>query len=158
MVRPLGDSLMTLRNVTQDDLPIFFEHQQDAEAIRIASFPPREWDVFMAHWQTNVLGDPIVRKKTILVGSSVAGNIVSWEQGGERLVGYWVGKEYWGRGVATAALSEFLEHETTRPLYAYVAVQNLGSIRVLEKCGFQRAGDAITGPDGVTEILFRFEG
>jgi RimJ/RimL family protein N-acetyltransferase len=141
---------MMLRDVIQDDLPIFFEHQQDPEANRMAAFPAREWDAFMAHWRANVLGDASNRKKTIVVDGSVAGNIVSWEQAGKRLVGYWIGRAYWGRGVATAALAEFLGHETTRPLYAYVAAHNAGSIRVLEKCGFRRVG-------GVEDDLFRLD-
>ena len=110
----------------------------------------------MAHWRTKVLGHASAGKKTIVVDGRVAGNVVSWEQGGKRLVGYWVGKEYWGRGVATAALSGFIEHETTRPLYAYVATHNLGSIRVLEKCGFRRESTGVA-EDGVSELLMRLD-
>jgi RimJ/RimL family protein N-acetyltransferase len=66
--------------------------------------------------------------------------VVSWTQDGVREVGYWIGKAYWGKGIATAALAEFLAVEPTRPLYAHVARHNLGSVRVLEKCGFARVG------------------
>ena len=31
-----------------------------------------------------------------------------WEQDGRRLIGYWVGMEFWGRGLATRALAEFV--------------------------------------------------
>lgn len=148
---------MALRDVKQDDLPIFFDHQQDPDANRMAAFPAREWDAFMAHWRVNVLGDVSARKKAIVVDGNVAGNLVSWDQGGLRLVGYWVGRDYWGRGVATAALWEFLEHETTRPLHAYVAAHNFGSIRVLEKCGFRHMGDSTRGSGGVEEYLFRLD-
>jgi RimJ/RimL family protein N-acetyltransferase len=141
---------MMLRDVMPDDLPIFFEHQRDPAANRMADFPAREWDAFLAHWRTKVLGDASARKKTIVVDGQVAGNVVSWEQAGKRLVGYWIGQEYWGRGVATAALAEFLQHETTRPLHAYVAAHNVGSIRVLEKCGFHRV-------DSGEEDLFRLD-
>src|SRR4029077_2832758 len=41
---------VTLREVTQEDLPIFFEHQLDAEATRMAAFPSRDHEAFMAHW------------------------------------------------------------------------------------------------------------
>jgi RimJ/RimL family protein N-acetyltransferase len=142
---------MMLRDVTPDDLPIFFEHQRDPDANRMADFPAREWDAFMTHWRTNVLGNASGRKQTIVVDGQVAGNVVSWDQAGKRLVGYWIGRAYWGQGVATAALTEFLRHETTRPLYAYVAAHNAGSIRVLEKCGFRRV-------DGGEEDLFRLDG
>jgi len=48
----LGQNRMTvaLREVTKEDLPIFFEHQLDAEATRMAAFPSRDRDAFMAHW------------------------------------------------------------------------------------------------------------
>ena len=42
------------------------------------------------------------------------------------LVGYWIGRRDWGRGIATRALALFLERVTTRPLYAFVAVNNVG--------------------------------
>ena len=71
----------------------------------------------------------------------VAGNVVSWDQDGKRLVGYWIGKEFWGKGLATRALSELLDELTMRPLHAYVAKTNIGSIRVLEKCGFVRSDE-----------------
>ena len=58
------------------------------------------------------------------------------EQDGEREVGYWVGKEYWGKGIATQALAEFLNQVKTHPLVAHVAKHNVASRRVLEKCGF----------------------
>ncbi|PYQ34013.1 MAG: hypothetical protein DMF55_10480, partial [Acidobacteria bacterium] len=82
-----------------------------------------------------------VAKKTILFDGRVAGNIVSFQQLGRPLVGYWIGKEYWGRGIATRALSEFLNHVTARPLHARVAKHNRASIRVLEKCGFRICGE-----------------
>jgi RimJ/RimL family protein N-acetyltransferase len=71
----------------------------------------------------------------------VAGNIGSWEQDGRVLLGYWLGSAYWGRGIATAALRSYLdEHEPRRPINAQVVATNLGSIRVLEKCGFELVG------------------
>lgn len=124
-----------LRDVTENDLPIFYEQQLDPEATQMADFPPRTREVFMAHW-TRILGDPSVQLKTILFNGEVAGNIVCFEQLGEREVGYWLGKEFWGKGIATRALQEFLEIIKTRPLYAHVAKHNIGSRRVLEKCGF----------------------
>jgi RimJ/RimL family protein N-acetyltransferase len=129
-----------LRDVMETDLPIFFEHQQDLDANLMAAFPARDRDAFMVHWD-RILGDETVAIKTILFDGHVAGNIVSWEQSGHREVGYWLGREYWGKGIATAALSEFLGHVKMRPLCAYVAKHNKASIRVLEKCGFTITGE-----------------
>ena len=148
-----------LRNVVEGDLRTFFEHQQDPEATSMAAFPAREWDAFMSHWRGKVLGDRANETRTILVDDQVAGYVASWQQDGRRLVGYWIGREYWGRGVARSALDEFLRtHEHHRPIHACVALSNARSIRVLEKCGFQRAGAPTAGPDGVAEVLFQFDG
>lgn len=87
------------------------------------------------------MGNQTVIANTILFDGRVAGNIVSWQGSGQREVGYWLGKEYWGKGIATQALSEFLTHVTARPLYAHVAAHNIASIRVLEKCGFTISGE-----------------
>jgi RimJ/RimL family protein N-acetyltransferase len=129
-----------LRAVVESDLPIFYEQQLDPEAIQMAGFPSRGKDSFMTHW-ARIVADESIQIKTILFDGEVAGNIVCFEQLGEREVGYWLGKEYWGKGIATRALEEFLQEIETRPLYAHVAKQNIGSRRVLEKCGFTMAGE-----------------
>jgi RimJ/RimL family protein N-acetyltransferase len=150
---------LMLRDVLEEDLSIFFEHQRDADARRMAASPVREWDAFVAHWRTKVLAEPSAKARTVEFNGQVAGYVGSWEDDGKYLIGYWIGKEYWGRGVATAAVAEFLSaHETRRPLHAYVTLANLGSIRVLEKSGFQALGPPAAGADGVEEILFRLDG
>ena len=145
-----------LRNTTEEDLSIFFEHQLDPEATQMAAFPARGRDAFMAHW-AKVLADDTVAKQTILFEGQVVGNIGSWEQDGERAVGYWIGKQYWGKGIATRALSAFLGQITERPLYAHVAKHNAGSRRVLEKCGFtivdEHTVPSVIGDDGIEEFL-----
>ena len=129
-----------LRDASETDLPIFFEHQLDPEATRMAAFPARDQDVFMARWAM-ILRDKTITKKTILYEGQVAGNVVSFKQAGKPMVGYWLGKNYWGKGIATRALLAFLGHVKTRPLYAHVAKHNIASLRVLEKCGFTICGE-----------------
>src|SRR5213595_2094300 len=121
---------VSLREVTKEDLPPFFEHQLDAEATRMAAFPSRDRDAFMAHWAR------IMSKET---NETVAGNVVYWEAGGEPNIAYWLGKTHWGKGIATAALAQFLTKIEARPVFAHVAKHNFASIRVLQKCGFQLA-------------------
>ncbi|MGA7730478.1 MAG: GNAT family N-acetyltransferase [Chloroflexia bacterium] len=127
-----------LRDVAQDDLPIFFEHQQDPGARHMVAFTsrdPNDREAFMAHW-ARILADDGITKRTILLDGQVAGNILSFVWDGKPEVGYWIGREYWGKGLATRALTHFLKIVTSRPLYAQAAKDNTGSIRVLEKCGF----------------------
>jgi RimJ/RimL family protein N-acetyltransferase len=133
-----GPTDIELRDVIEADLPIFFEHQREPEANEMAEFPARERDAFMAHWHKNLRNETAIHK-TVVVDGRVAGNVVSWEQDGHREVGYWIGKEFWGRGVATTALRRFVDLVVTRPLYGHAAKHNAASIRVLEKCGFTPA-------------------
>ncbi len=153
--------VVELRDVTEDDVPIFYEHQLDPDAVRMAAFPARSREAHLAHW-VRILANETGDKQTILVDGQVAGNIVSFDQDGERDVGYWIGKAYWGKGIATKALAAFLDHETARPLYAHVATFNVASIHVLEKCGFVMCGEAkgFPGPDGedVDEVILRLAG
>jgi RimJ/RimL family protein N-acetyltransferase len=138
-----------LRNVTESDLPILFEQQLDPEATAMAAFPSRDHDAFMAHWK-KIMAYANNLIKTILYVGQVAGYILSWEMEGEREVGYWLGKEYWGKGIATQAVAEYISIVKTRPLMAHVARHNIGSRRVLEKCGFKVIGeDKYTNPAGV---------
>ena len=142
-----------LRDVRDDDLETFFLHQQDPVAAQMAAMPSRDRDVFLAHW-ARIRADPSNVLRTVLADGVVAGNIVSWEQDGQRLLGYWIGREHWGRGIATAALGLLVGQLPDRPLHAHVAVANTGSVRVLRKCGFQPAGAPVPGDDGIEEMLY----
>ncbi len=130
---------ITLRDVSTLDLPILYEQQLDPAATAMAAFPSRDHEAFMNHW-ASIMADETCLLKTILYDDQIAGNIVSWGYPEEREVGYWLGKEFWGKGIATAALAEFLKVETTRPLLAHVVRHNVASQRVLMKCGFKIVG------------------
>lgn len=135
-----------LRDIVNDDLPIFFEQQLDKEANYMAAFTakdPTDREAFTAHWK-KILANKTVILKTIIFDGQVAGSVSSYEEEGKPEVTYWLGKEYWSKGIATWALKEFLAYyNKTRPIYARVAKDNLGSRRVLEKCGFKIIGEDI---------------
>jgi RimJ/RimL family protein N-acetyltransferase len=135
--------VVQLRDVIEADIPIFFEQQRDPEAIRMVAFTrPGHPDpaAFAAKW-AKILADDGTTKKTVLLDDQVAGNVLCFDYSGKPSVGYWIGKPFWGRGVATRALAEFLRIVTTRPLFAGVAKDNVASLRVLEKCGFTICGE-----------------
>ena len=136
-------SNIMLRNVIEDDLPIFFKQQQNHEANHMAAFTskdPSDWDGFTTHWN-KILTDREIIKQTIIVEKNVVGHISCFEQFGEPEVSYWIGTEYQGKGIATKALREFLKHITIRPLYARASKDNTVSLKVLEKCGFMITGE-----------------
>ena len=98
-----------LRLVEDKDLPIFFEQQRDPEAVRMAAFThkdPADRNAFNAHW-TRIRGDPRITTRTILAGGRVVGNIAAFVDDvfGRQEVTYWIGKEFWGQGIATRARS-----------------------------------------------------
>jgi len=149
-----------IRDVIESDLEIFYVHQSDPEATAMAAFPARDRQAHFAHW-AKIMADPSNMVKSILADGKVAGNLGSWNDSGKQLVGYWLGREFWGRGIATAALQLFLEEVQTRPLYAHVARHNRASRRVLEKSGFRVVGvDGVlpeNAPDPVAEYIFRLD-
>jgi len=131
---------VTLRDISESDIPIFYEQQLDPDAVAMAAFPSRDWVAYRKHW-TKVLANESNIKQTIIFDGEVAGNIGVFGPPNEREVGYWIGKQYWGKGVATQALKAMLTHVPERPLFAHVVKHNVASIRVLEKCGFQIVGE-----------------
>ncbi len=147
---------VTLRVVTEADFPILFEYQRDPEANRMAAFPARDWEAFTTRWLDTLANDAL-GKRAILVDGELAGTVVSFDQEGQREVGYWLGRNYWGSGIATAALSAYLNEEPIRPLHAFVAEHNAASMRVVEKCGFLPDPGSDTNDDGVPMRAFRLD-
>jgi RimJ/RimL family protein N-acetyltransferase len=135
---------LELREITDDDLPIFFAQQLDPEANAMAAFgakDPSDPAPFHRHWK-RIRGDAEIILRTVVVDDAVAGYVASFHRSAGREVSYWLGRDFWGRGLATRALAAFVAALPMRPLHARVAQDNLASRRVLEKCGF-----VVTGSD-----------
>src|SRR5512141_3038959 len=125
-----------LRPVLETDLKILFEQQLEPEAVAMSAYPSKDKGEFMRHWE-GILKNKAIVARTIIYKEKIAGHIICWKEGKyEQQVGYWVGKQFWGRGIATSALQEFLVEVKVRPLYAHVANHNLASQKVLQKNGF----------------------
>ncbi len=131
---------LTLREVIESDLAVLYEYECEPEAIQMAAFTsedPTNHDAFTAHWKM-ILAAPTIIARSIVQGDAILGSIMSYEESGCPEVTYWIGRKHWGRGVATEALTLFLQSvDTRRPMRARAAKDNIASIRVLEKCGFQ---------------------
>jgi len=133
---------LRLREIEENDLEAFFEHEQDPISIEMAAFTaddPSDREAFLDRW-TRIFADGNIVGRTILVDDAVVGSILVHNWFGDPEVTYWIDRDHWGKGVATSALAEFLEIVEIRPLYARVAFDNHGSRRVLEKCGFVVTG------------------
>ena len=133
---------LKLRRTEQADLETLFQFQLDKEAIYLAAFTPKDPTDKEAYLQkyTTHLNDPTIHMQTILVDEKIVGSIAKFEMRGDTEITYWIDKKFWGKGIATMALKNFLLLETARPIFGRVAFDNFGSQKVLEKCGFQKIG------------------
>jgi RimJ/RimL family protein N-acetyltransferase len=61
-------------------------------------------------------------------------------------LGYWLGQPFWGQGYMSEAARGFIVHffaaKTDDVLYSGAFAENAASLRIQEKLGFQRDGDA----------------
>jgi RimJ/RimL family protein N-acetyltransferase len=142
---------VTIRETLESDWPILFENQRDPASSQMAGVPAREWDAYSA-LQRKIAADETGLHWTILYDGQIAGDLMSFLHDGRREIGYRVAQEYWGKGIATRALALFLDVERRRPLYGYVLSSNVGSQRVLEKCGFTIIGEE--NEDGDHGVIF----
>ncbi|MBL9090875.1 MAG: GNAT family N-acetyltransferase [Planctomycetaceae bacterium] len=132
---PQTISLVRLRDIVPDDLPTLYEFNLDPEGNRLAATNPRNTAAFASHWE-KVLADSDVVAKAINVEERLVGFINCFRRGDSHFVGYWLGREFWGQGIASRALELLLSEVAIRPLHAQVATGNQASLRVLQKCGF----------------------
>src|ERR671911_2868513 len=101
---------LTLREVRDVDLPLLFEQWADPVAVHMAAFTAPDHmdrDAFERRW-SRLRADETVLARVIVADDEVAGTIGSWGEPGEREVTYWIGRSYWGKGIATDALNAFL--------------------------------------------------
>ncbi len=126
-----------LRPVTECDLPTLFSHQADPVVREMGVVPYRDHDAFLAKWK-EVLADDSVVNRSIWAGDKLVGNIACFVRDGVREVGYIIGREFWGKGIGSAAIAEFLPLLAAfpRPITARVVRHNYASLRVLQKNGF----------------------
>ena len=152
-----------LREIRDEDLAVLFEQWADPVAAQMAAFTAPDHmdrDAFERRW-SRLRADETLINRAIVVDGEVVGTIGSWGDPDGREVTYWIGRPYWGKGIATAALAAFLAVDRSRPLQARVAADNVASRRVLEKCGFRviasERGFAEARSAEIEEFVLRLE-
>ena len=156
-------NMITLSPTTINDLAFLYEFQLDEEARHRAAFTPTDVPDKTAYINkhSKFLSDPSINNQTILVDAIIAGSIAKFMLFGDAEITYWIDRQFWGRGVAGKALDQFLKIENTRPLFGRVAFDNIGSQKVLEKCGFKKTGTdkgfAHARQEEVEEFIFRLD-
>jgi RimJ/RimL family protein N-acetyltransferase len=132
---------VSLREVAEQDLSDFFVHQlEPAHVARLGES----------------LSTANVKVRTISADDKIVGYVAHFWRNDQPEVSYWIGSEHWNKGFATRALRRFLAEVEVRPLYARAAKNNIGSVRVLEKCGFSVVGEGQFVAEGheVGEFIF----
>ncbi len=138
----INDTKIKLQQTEVDDLEFFFNFQLDKESNHLAAFTskdPTDRSAYLNKY-TKLLNDPAVNMRTIIVNNVIVGSISKFEIEGEAEITYWIDRNFWSKGIATTALKNFLTVENARPIFGRVAFDNLGSQKVLEKCGFVQIG------------------
>lgn len=138
---------IALRPVDRADLDILFEQMRDPESVRMAAFTsqnPDDRQQFDAH-MARLMASPEITMRAITDSNDrLVGSISSFVLDGHLEVTYWIDRARWGRGIASRALALFLDVVPARPLLARAASDNVASLRVLEKAGFQAVGAEVS--------------
>jgi ribosomal-protein-alanine N-acetyltransferase len=152
---------VSLRALREDDLPMMFEIQLDDTAQQLAAFTDktaRDRDAYLQKFR-RILADDAIVTRVVEVDGEAVGSVAAFPIEGDTEVTYWIRRDRWGRGVATAALAALLDEVTVRPVYGRIAEDNVGSALVLERNGFIRVGSekafAEARQTTITELVFR---
>lgn len=142
--------VVTLRPVESEDLDEIFQQSRDPVAVRMAAFTPENPDdrsAFDAH-MAKIMYAPGITLRAITQDGRLVGTISSFPSDGTTELTYWIARAYWGQGIASRALSLFLDLVAVRPLKARVASDNVRSLRVLQKAGFETIGTEVSYASG----------
>ena len=140
-----------LRPVLADDAALFFEHHLEVRPLPAGASLADRKAVFCDRWM-QMLADETVLARTIVSKGDVAGYVVCSRQHEQPTISSWLGRKFWGHGIATQALQDFIDLVEERPVYARVAYDNLAALQVLRKTGF-----AIIGHDSFFSEAHGFE-
>jgi len=135
-----------LKKTTKSDLSILFEFQTHPKGIEMAAFTaedPNDKAAYLKKWSAIVM-NPEIKMNTIFLDTVIVGSVVHFEMMNETNVSYWIDSKYWAKGIATKALQLFINEVPKRPLIGCVAFDNIGSQKVLEKCGFVKVASEIS--------------
>jgi RimJ/RimL family protein N-acetyltransferase len=134
--------VIALRPVADADLGPLFEQMRDPESVWMAAFTvddPDDRPAFDVHMAA-VRSSPGITHRAVTCDDQLVGSIAAFVLDGRTEVTYWIDRAAWGRGIASGALELLLDLVPVRPLYARAASDNAGSLRVLQKSGFEVIG------------------
>jgi RimJ/RimL family protein N-acetyltransferase len=137
-----------IRNFKMSDKASIAKHANNRKIWRNVrnAFPHPYTETNAEQWISSILEEKVKTKFAIVVDGKAVGGIGVekkddiYSQTME--FGYWIGEEYWNKGIITEAIQviadyAFDEFDIMR-LEAHVYHWNIGSMRALEKAGFEK--------------------
>jgi len=141
-------SRLTLRPLCEDDIPSLFAIQSNGDAMRFTYTAPSLEECarrLRAYEETRTRHGyapwVVVDRNISLVIGWGGLNVDPFDPGWGIEVSYFFHPNYWGRGFATELVLASLRHAfevlSVPQVNAFAMPDNVGSLRVLEKCGFE---------------------
>lgn len=136
--------MIKLRELQIDDREWLVRYLNNEWVVRyLSSRIPQPYTFNDANWWVEIGSKQSALVKAITLDEVFCGVVGIYLQEAEYSdaeLGYWVAEDYWNRGIATRAVTEFtsLVFSTTRiqRIYNPVSAPNLASIKVMEKTGY----------------------
>jgi [ribosomal protein S5]-alanine N-acetyltransferase len=155
--------IIKLKSTKFADLDILFRFQLYKEVKNLAAvrtkYQPNKTAYITKY--TKLLNDPSINNQTIFINNIIVGSIAKFERDNDAEVTYLIDKNFWGQGIATIALKQFLTIEIARPIFGRTAFDNFASQRVLEKCDFKKIGKntyfANERQSEIEELIYKFD-
>jgi len=142
---------LVLKPPTAEDKQAIVECIGDFEVARWLSNVPHPYTLSDAEEWIDIVAETASDevagfKLSIFMDDTLIGGVgLNHREGNVYELGYWLGKAFWGRGIATEAAAGLLQHaKETLPDAEFVAhcmKGNPASSRVLEKLGFRVTGE-----------------
>jgi ribosomal-protein-alanine N-acetyltransferase len=144
---------MELRKFSLEDSARITELLQDEKVSKWTSNIPFPYsETHAIEWIEGTSKDDHRSPYAIEVNSEIIGCVSYWFNSELEIeIGYWLGKGYWGQGYSTKALTKMLslsDFPAVPKIVAKVMIENIGSQRVLLKCGFTYKSDCYCQKQG----------
>ena len=142
--------MITLRDYTIKDVErlVTLANNKNVSQYLVNTFPYPYTKSDAVWWiktgsKANGIVSKVIKYQNLFVGSVGITPQSGWREHVAE-IGYWLGEEYWGNGIATKALTQMTDYAFSvlryRKLFAEVLSENKASMRVLEKCGYELEG------------------
>lgn len=141
--------MIHLRDLKEQDAPLLVDYLNNTEVVKyLSSRIPYPYTIKDAQWWVNTGCKEEAVAKAIEFNGVFCGVVGAHRQQFEYShcaeIGYWLAEAYWGKGIASAALTQLSQIVFTTTdiirLYASVFSTNPASMRVLEKAGYSLEG------------------